>query len=181
MTITWQQQLSAASRSQIESQLSAWSALSAVFLEGVARLSNLNMQALHEAADESAAWSRRLVDTRNPQEYLAVAAEQTQRQVERLASYRQHVTHIASDVRVGFGKVVQEEFVGMNRQTSAAMSGLFGQTAEGAGPFGEWLKVARDAAGAGVEQLVGAVAQMNAALDQKHAMSERPASRARRK
>ncbi|HEY0846098.1 MAG TPA: TIGR01841 family phasin [Noviherbaspirillum sp.] len=145
------------------------------------RLSDLNMRILRETADASAALSRRLVDTRNPQEYLATATEQTQRHVERLTMYGQHVNHIVRDVRAEFGKVVQEELASMTDQASAAMNKPFGQAADSAGPFGEWVKAARAAASAGVEHLLGAVAQMNQVSDQTPPMPEKPTSLARRK
>jgi phasin family protein len=165
MAATIQQQVSAATRSQIEGQLAAWTALNNTLLEGVTRLADLNMHALREAMDQSAALSRELVDTKNPQDLLAVAAEQVQPRLERLATYGRNVADIANDVRTGFGKVVQEEMSGVNRQTSMAMNDMFQQTPVVGGPFGEWMKTAMDAANAGYEQLLGTTMQMTKAME----------------
>jgi phasin family protein len=181
MAATLQQQVSAATRSQIENQLAAWTALNNTLLEGVARLADLNMQAVRESIDESAALSRELAETKNPQDLLAVAAEQMQPRLERLANYGRHVADIANDVRTGFGKVMQEEMSGVNQHTSFAMNDMFRQAPVVGGPFGEWMKTAMDAANAGYEQLLGTTMQMTKTMEDNIAATGQTNGRARKK
>lgn len=164
MAVTLQQQVSAATRSQIEGQLAAWTALNNALLEGVAKLAELNMQTVRESIDGSAALSRELFDSPNPQDFLAAATEQFQPNIERLTKYSRHVAEIANDVRADIGKVVQDEIAGANRQTAFAMKDFFGRTPSGSGPLADWMKNALDAANAGYEQLIGTTMQMTKAF-----------------
>lgn len=171
MHATLQQQVSNATRSQIEGQLAAWTALHNTLLEGVAKLADLNMQAVRESIDGSATLSRDLFKSANPQEFFATATEQFQPNIERLATYGHHTMDIANGIGAGIGRVVQEEIASVNQQPASTMKDLFGPTPVGAASLADWMRTAFDAANAGYEQLIGTTTQMTKAMEENVSMT----------
>jgi phasin family protein len=166
MAATIQHQISAV-RSQFEGQLAAWTALNHMWLDGVAKLTDLNVQAVRESTDDSAALSRELMGSASPQEALSVAAEQIQPNIERLTAYGRQVLNIANNMRNEFGSVVQDEISGTTRHATSEMQGVLERSSViSAGPFGEWMKAALDAANAGYEQIMGTTVQMSRTIEE---------------
>lgn len=94
-----QDQLSAATRNNVESQFALMTSLVGKTFESVDKLCKLNLAALKASMDESGATFQQLLAAREPREFVEMSVAQVQPNIEKAIAYSRHVAHIASDAQ----------------------------------------------------------------------------------
>jgi len=145
MAMTLQQQIVTATRLQTEHQLELWTAIHLTLLDSVDKLAALNLQAVREALGESSALASRCLDAGGPQEASAAASGTVPPSVERLGAYTRQLTDIANEMRLGLGKLVQDEMADVQRRAAVSMQEMVSQQDVGSDTLLPWLQSAVDA------------------------------------
>ncbi|MEO0318312.1 MAG: hypothetical protein RL404_1989 [Pseudomonadota bacterium] len=145
-------QLSKATKTQIESQLQAVSGLTEQALHTVAGLVELNIATVKASLEDVAAVTQEVLSAKDPQAALAVLQSHAQPTADKAASYARHVAAIASKAQADLAEVAKARAA----ETSAHVNSLIGDLTK--------------AAPAGTESYVDAfkqgVANANAAYEQ---------------
>ncbi|MGN6701650.1 MAG: TIGR01841 family phasin [Burkholderiaceae bacterium] len=113
------EQLSAATKSQLESQLAMFNTLAATAFQGAEKVIALNVNAAKASIDESAAAARQLLAARDPQEFFTLSAAQVQPNAEKALAYGRHLAGIASSTQAEFVKVAEEQIAENSRKVTS--------------------------------------------------------------
>jgi phasin family protein len=150
---TLPEQLSAASKSSIESQLALFTSLSSKAFEGVEKLIELNITAARASIEESTAAARQLFAAKDPQEWLSLTSSLVQPAPEKFASYGRQVASITSSVQSEFTKAAETQITENSRKVLELIEELSKNAPAGSENFVTFLKSAVGNATAGYEQL----------------------------
>lgn len=151
--ISSNEQFTAATRSQIESQLSLTTALTDKMIDGVQKMIDLNMHAAKATMEASVANVQKLMSAKDPQEFFSLSATGSAPQAEMAMSYSRHLANIASATQMEFTKAAESQIA----ENSRKLVSLFDQAAKMAPAGSEnalsMMKSAITNASAGYEQL----------------------------
>lgn len=111
------EQFPTAGKAQVEAQYEFVASLAQTGLEGIARLTALNMSLARAALDEYPAAARQRLSANSPQEWLTVAASQVGPQIERMLSYGRQAAEITVALQGELSRATQ----GAAQQQQAAM------------------------------------------------------------
>lgn len=118
------EQLSAATKSQIESQLATFNTLTAKAFDSIEKIIELNVNATKASIDESSSAARQLLAAKDPQEFFALTAAQTQPNAEKALAYTRHLAGIASSTQTEFVKAAEAQIAENSRKVSALVDEL---------------------------------------------------------
>ena len=125
------EQFSSATRSNLESQLTRFSALTNHAFTGMEKLVSLNLAAVKASAQESFEATNQLLSTGDPKEFFSRI--QATPASEKLASYSRHLTEILTTTRAEFAKDTQAQFA----EARANVTALVDAAAKNAPPGAE--------------------------------------------
>lgn len=111
------EQFSSATRSNLESQLARFSALTNHAFTGMEKLVSLNLAAAKATAQESLEATNQLVTTGDPKEFFSRI--QATPASEKVASYSRHLTEIFATTREEFTKDAQAQFAEVRASVTA--------------------------------------------------------------
>ncbi len=162
---TYSDQLSSATKHQLETQLSLIAALSGKAFESLERMTELNVAAAKAAMEESGTYFQQLLAAKDAQELLALSANQAQPAVEKAMAFGRQFASIASGAQAEFVKTAEEQISETNRKAV----GLVEEIGKSAPPGSENLiaimKSAIGNANAGYEQFSKTVKQTTEAFE----------------
>lgn len=113
-----QDQISAATKANLEVQLAMLTSLTGKTLEGVEKIISLNMSAAKASMEESTAATRQLLAAKDPKEFFSLATAQTQPNIENALAYGSHLASIASSVQAEFVKAAEGQIAETSRKVA---------------------------------------------------------------
>lgn len=147
------EQLSAATKSQIESQLAMFNILTAKAFDSMEKFIELNVNATKASIDETSATAKQLLAIKDPQEFFAVSAAQAQPTAEKAFAYSRHLASIASSTQAEFTKAAEAQIAESSRKVSALVDELAKNAPAGSENAFAAFKAVLGNANAGYEQL----------------------------
>lgn len=118
------EQLSAATKSQFESQLAMFNILAAKAFDSIEKVIELNVNATKASIDETSATAKQLLAAKDPQEFFALTAAQAQPNAEKALAYGRHLASIASSTQAEFTKAAEAQIAENSRKVSALVDEL---------------------------------------------------------
>lgn len=113
-----QDQISVATKANLEANLALYSSLTNKTLESVEKLLNLNIAAARSSMEESQAATRQMLAAKDPQEIFAVIAAQAKPNFEKAVAYGSHLTNIANSTQAEFTKAAESQIAQFNRKVT---------------------------------------------------------------
>jgi phasin family protein len=159
------EQFSAASKANLEAQLSMISALTAKAFEGVEKMIDLNLNVAKASLEESNSAVKQLLAAKDPQAWLSVAAAQAQPNAEKALAYGRHLATIASGVQAEFNKAAEAQIAESSRKVLELVEEVSKNAPAGSENAVALLKSAIGNANAGYEQLTKTTKQAVEALE----------------
>jgi phasin family protein len=147
-----QEQIASAANSQLETRLTALTALNNRVLDAVRRLVDLNVQMTKASLAQSAATTRRLMSAHDPQEYFLLIGEQLWPSIDKALNYSRQVAEIGAGMRAEIGKAAQEQVSEVKREAEKLAEGARRMVPAAGNIFG-FMQSATDDAGAGYAQI----------------------------
>lgn len=159
------EQLSSATKTQLETQLALFSALSGKAFEGMERVMELNITAAKATLEESGENFQQLLAAKDAQELFALSANQLQPNIEKFMAYGRQLAGIASASQAEFAKTAEEQMSETNRKAVALVEELSKSAPAGSENVIAMMKSAIGNTQAGYEQLSKSVKQASEALE----------------
>jgi len=147
------EQVSTATRANLEAQLSVFTALTGKTLEGFEKVVDLNMTVVRATLDESATAARQLLAAKDPQEFFALTAAQVQPTAQKAVAYGRHLANIASATQAEFTRAADEQITETNRKVVALIDEVSKSAPAGSENVVAFVKSAIGNTNAGFEQL----------------------------
>lgn len=146
-------QISVVTRSNFESQLALFSALSNKALESVEKLMSLNIVAVKSSLEESTQAVQEICAATGPQEIFAVSAAHAQPTMEKALAYGRHFSSIASGTQAEFVQAAEVQIKAANAKVSKLVDDAAKNAPAGSGNVIEMMQVAIDNATKGLNQM----------------------------
>ena len=107
--------------SQLHAQIAFFSDVSQKMVEGMQKITELNLQVAKTLLEESATRSRQLLSAQSPNEGFSIVAQQSMPMLEKVRAYQQHVQKICADTQADVTKSVQSYMPESARATEAVV------------------------------------------------------------
>ena len=146
-----QDQISVATKANLEANLALYSSLTNKTLETVEKLINLNLAAARSSMEESQAATRQILAAKDPQEFFSLFSAQAKPNYEKLVAYGGHLTNIANSTQAEFTKAAESQMAQFSRKVSELVEDA-AQKAPGADNMLAFMKNAMGNATATYEQ-----------------------------
>lgn len=150
---SFQEQISNATKTQLEAQISMFTALSNKAFESVEKMIDLNLNVAKASLEESNAAVQQLMSAKDAQEFLSLSAAQAQPNAEKAMAYGRHLAGIASNAQAEFTKATEAQIAETNRKVIALVEEISKNAPAGSENAVAMLKSAIGNANAGYEQL----------------------------
>ena len=179
---TFQEQFSAATKTNLESQLALLTALTGKAFESVEKVIELNMNVAKAALEESTSNARQLLAAKDAQEFIALSTSQAQPNAEKAASYGREVMAIVSGLQSEVTKAAEGQIGEHSRKFANLVEEVSKSAPAGSENVVAFMKTAIANANAGYEQLTKstkqAVEAMGANMNTAAAQMSQVASKA---
>lgn len=116
---TTPEQFIAATKTSMEAQFASLTALNKKAFEGLEQIFALNVSAAKATLEEGTATAKQLVGTKDPKEFMALAAAQAQPSAEKALAYGRHLASITSATQAEFTKAVEAHIAETNTKVVA--------------------------------------------------------------
>lgn len=156
---TTNEQFSNASKASIEANLALMSSLSSKALDGFEQLFDLTVSTIKSSVDANAQATKDLFAAKGPQELLALAAAQTQPNMEKAIAYARQLSTIANGVQAEFSKAAEAQIAEASRKMAELVDELSKNAPAGSENAVALLKSAIGNASAGYEQFTKSTKQ----------------------
>ncbi|HJV86165.1 MAG TPA: phasin family protein [Noviherbaspirillum sp.] len=148
-----QDQISVATKANLEANLALCTSLTNKTLESIEKLLNLNIAAIRASMEDATAATRQMLTARDPQEFMSIISAHSTPNVEKAIAYGNHLISIAGATQAEFTKVAEAQIA----QFSTTVTGFIEDAARKA-PVGSdnmvtIVKTAIGSANNGYEQL----------------------------
>jgi phasin family protein len=160
-----QDQISVATRTSIENQLTAAIALTNKAFEGIEKFFDLNVNLFRASLDESTVINKQLLATRDPQEFFSLIAAQAQPNAQKALFYSRHLANIASSTQAEIAKTVEEQIMEANRKVNQLIDDVTKNAPPGSENVVAIMKAAIGNASAGYEQFSKTTKQAAEAIE----------------
>jgi phasin family protein len=147
------EQISAATKTQLESQFALMTMLAAKTFESVEKVVDLNLNVVKASLEESTATAQQLIAAKDVQELFALSAAQAQPAAEKALAYGRHLTGIAAGAQAEFAKAAETQITETNRKVIALVEEVSKNAPAGSENALSFVKSALGNANAGYEQL----------------------------
>src|SRR4051812_2260347 len=151
--ISFQEQFSAATKTQFEAQLAILTALTSKTFESVEKVIDLNLNVAKASFEESTANAQQLLAAKDAQEFFSLSTAQAQPNAEKALAYGRHLAGIASSVQAEFTKAAEAHIAETSRKVVALVEEVSKNAPAGSENAIAFLKSAIGNANAGYEQL----------------------------
>ena len=183
---SFQEQLSAATKSNLEAQIAFMTSFTNKAFEGIEKVIDLNMNVAKASLEESAANVQQLLSAKDAQEFFSLTAAQAQPTAEKALSYGRHLAGIASSTQAEFTKAAEAQIAETNRKVITLVEEISKNAPAGTENAVAFMKSAVGNANAGYEQLSKTTKQaveafetnLNSAATQMTQAATKSASRA---
>lgn len=163
--LSFQEQFSAATKTQFEAQLAILSALTNKTFESFEKVLDLNLNVAKASLEESNANAQQLLTAKDAQEFFSLTAAQAQPNAEKVLAYSRHLAGIASGVQAEFTKAAETHIAETNRKVVALVEEVTKNAPAGSENAVAFLKSAIGNANAGYEQLTKTTKQAVEAIE----------------
>ena len=153
------EQLSAAAKVSIDSQITLMHSLAQKTFAGFEKLIELNINVAKTSLEESNAASKQMLASNDPQAFFKIGTEQGQPAAEKAMSYAKHVAGIASEIQAEFSKAAESQAAEVNRQFLEMMNEATKSAPAGSENAVAMLKTAMSKATEGYEQMTRSTKQ----------------------
>ena len=168
------EQLSNATKANLESQFALFSSLTAKTFAGMEKLVELNLSTAKAALENSSASTRQLLAAKDPQEFFSVTSTLAQPNAEKAVAYSRQVASIAADTGAEFTRAAEGQLAEVNRKVISLVDEVTKNAPAGSETYVSAFKTAISNANAGYEQFTKTTKQaaeaiesnMNAAVSQ---------------
>jgi phasin family protein len=113
-----QDQISVATKANLEANLALYSSLTNKTLESVEKLIALNLTAARSSMEESQAATRQILAAKDPQEFFSLVAAQAKPSLEKVVAYGGHLTTIANSTQAEFTKAAESQMAQFSRKVT---------------------------------------------------------------
>lgn len=113
---------SPAIRNHLQSQMTFFAECSQKMIDGLQKLSALNIQVAKTVLAESATSSKMLLSAKGGNEAIAVIGSLTQPSLQKMQAYQQHVKQICADTQADMAKSLQSYVPESTQATKAALN-----------------------------------------------------------
>jgi phasin family protein len=144
--------LSAASKANLEAQVALLSNLTNKYFEGVEQIVDLNLSSLKKTLEESSATAKQFFAAKDAQEFFALAAAQTQPSTEKSIAYGRHLAGIATSFNAEVTKAAESQIADTSRKVLELVEELTKNAPAGTENAIALVKSAIGNANAGYEQ-----------------------------
>lgn len=147
------EQLSVASKANIEAQVVLLSNLTNKYFEGVEQVISLNLATAKQSLEESSVAAKQLFAVKDTQEFLSLIAAQTQPNAEKALAYSRSLASITSAIQAEFTKAAETQVAEVSRKALELVEELTKNAPAGSENAIALMKSAIGNANAGYEQL----------------------------
>ncbi|MET0964641.1 MAG: TIGR01841 family phasin [Noviherbaspirillum sp.] len=162
---SFQEQFSAATKNNLESQLALLTALTGKAFESVEKVIELNMSVARATLEESTNNARQLLAAKDPQEFIALSTSQAQPNAEKVASYGRHVMTIVSGLQAEMTKAAETQIGEHSRKLATLVDEVSKSAPAGSENVVAFMKTAIANANAGYEQMTKTTKQAVEAME----------------
>lgn len=163
--LSFQEQISAATKNNLETQFALLTALTGKAFESVEKVIELNMNVAKATLEESTANVRQLLAAKDPQEFIALSSAQAQPNAEKAASYGRHVMTIMSGLQAEVSKAAETQIGEHSRKLASLVEEVSKTAPAGSENVVAFMKTAIANANAGYEQLTKTTKQAVEAME----------------
>lgn len=146
-------QLSEATKAQIESQIALFNSLTAKAVESVEKMIELNVNATRSVLDSASTTAREVLNAKDPQQAMQVSASQMQPSADRALAYSRQVSNILATTQAEFTRTVEAQIATYSQQINRLVDDLSKAAPAGSEQMIAMMKTALGNANAGYEQL----------------------------
>jgi phasin family protein len=154
-----QDQISAATKANLEASLALYSSLSSKTLESVEKLISLNLTAAKASMEESSAATRQIFSAKDPQEFLTLVSAQAKPNFDKAVAYGSHVATITNGVKAEFTKAAEEQLAQISRKVNELVEQVAKNAPAGSESVVALAKTTLANAATGYEQMTKAAKQ----------------------
>lgn len=147
------EQFSAASKANLDAQVSMLTAFANTAFEGIEKFVELNINAAKATLEESAETTQQLLAAKDPQEFFSLSAAKAQPNAEKALAYSRHLASIATNTQAELTKVAESQIAETSRKVIAFVDDLSKNAPAGSEHAIALVKSAIGNANAGYEQL----------------------------
>lgn len=147
------EQLTAAARAQLESQLHLATSVTDSMLESIEKVVGLNLQAAKATLESSVGGAQQLLAIKDPQEFMSASATHAQPQADILLTYARHLASIATDTHLELAKAAENQVSESSRQLVSMLDELSKFAPAGSDSAMSMMKSAIDNVSSGYSQL----------------------------
>lgn len=148
-----QDQISVATKANLDAQFAMYTSLTNKTLEGIEKLVNLNFRAAKASMDESAATAKQLLAAKDPQEMISLVTAQTMPTFEKALAYSGHLVNIASSTQSEFNKAAELQLAEVSGKMNELVDEAAKKSPAGSETFMAIIKSALGNANASYEQM----------------------------
>jgi phasin family protein len=159
------EQLSNATKANLESQFALFSSLTSKTFESMEKLVDLNINTAKAALENSSATARQLLAAKDAQELFSVTTANTQPSAEKALSYSRQVASIAADTGAEFSRAAESQFAEVNRKVISLVDEVTKNAPAGSETYVSAFKTAISNANAGYEQFTKTTKQAVEAIE----------------
>lgn len=160
-----QDQISVATKSNLEANLALYTSLTNKALESVEKLINLNITAVRASMEESSATTRQILAAKDPQEVISLLTAQTKPNYEKAIAYGSHLANIASSTQAEFTKAAETQIAQVSRKVTELIEEAARNAPAGSEGVVAVVKTAMGNASNGYEQFTKTAKQAVEALE----------------
>jgi phasin family protein len=148
-----QDQISATTKTGVESQIALYTTLTSKVFEGMEKLVHLNIAAVRASVEESSEATRQMLAAKDPQEFLAIFNAQARPNIGKALAYGNHLVSIASSTQAEVSREAEKQLAEARRKMGDMVENTADKTPAGAEGMVAIVKSALDNAAASYEQL----------------------------
>jgi phasin family protein len=182
------EQFSTVAKTNMETQLAVFTALSTKIYESLEQVVDLNINAGKALLEDQAVTTRQLLAAKDPQELLSLTAAQAQPAAAKAIAYGRHLADIATSAQAEFTRAAEEQIAETGRKVTAMVEDVSKNAPAGSENVIAIFKSALGNANAGYEQFNRATKQavevmeanVNTAVNQFSQTTEKATGRARK-
>jgi phasin family protein len=153
-------QYTSSGKAFFESQVAAFSALTAITLQGAEKIFALNMAVAKASAGDTAAAANDWLAAKDPQAFFSLATAYAKpTDAEKVTAYGNHLTDILSSTKAELTKVADAQVAEAQGMVSAFVDGITKNAPAGFENMSAMLKSSVSSANAGYEQINNAAKQ----------------------
>lgn len=162
---TTPEQFIAASKSSMEAQFAAITALNQKALEGLEQFVSLNVNAAKATFEESTSAAKQLLSAKDPQEFMTLSTAQAKPNAEKALAYGRHLASITTATQQEFTKAVESHIAETNAKVISLIDEVTKNAPAGSEQAVTALKTVVGNINAGYEQLSKTSKQAVATLE----------------